>query len=350
MKKLLIMMVLIISFKTNSAEIKKNILYFYNWSEYVPTELLEQFTKETGIKVIYSTYDSNEDMYIKLKTYKKISYDLIVPSTYFVAKMKNEGMLKKINKNKIPNLNFIDKNLLNKSFDYENKYSIPYIWGATTIGINSDKINYKKISSWKDLWKKKYKNSILLINDAREVFHMALLKLGYSGNTTNKKQIKQAYETLKKLMPNVLTFNSDNPSNPFIEGDINIGMIWSGSAYTARLANVPIKIIWPKEGSILWMDNLSIPINARNTDGALKMINFLLRPDIAAKIAISTGYLTPNIKAKKLLPKSISNNKFLYPSNKMIIKGEWQNDVGEINNLYEQLFQKLKMFSYKQKR
>ncbi|WDI78774.1 extracellular solute-binding protein [Candidatus Purcelliella pentastirinorum] len=346
MNKLLFIIILIISLITNCKEIKKNTLYFYNWSEYVPTEILEQFTKESGIKVIYSTYDSNEDMYIKLKTYKKIPYDLIVPSTYFVAKMKNEGMLKKINKKKIPNLYFIDKNLLNKPFDPQNKYSIPYIWGATAIGINSDKIDYKKITSWKDLWKKEYKNSILLINDAREVFHMALLKLGYSGNTTNKKKIQEAYKTLKILMPNVLTFNSDNPSNPFIEGDINIGMIWNGSAYTAKLAHVPLKLIWPKEGSILWMDNLSIPINAKNIEGALKMINFLLRPDISAKIAISTGYLTPNIEAKKILPKTMSNNKFLYPSNKMINKGEWQNDVGDISNLYEQLFQKLKMTSY----
>ena len=317
-------------------------LYFYNWTEYVPPGLLEQFTKETGIKVIYSTYESNESMYAKLKTYKDGAYDLVVPSTYFVAKMRNEGMIQKIDKSKLSNFHNLDPNLLNKSFDPNNDYSIPYIWGATAIGVNSDAMEAHSVTSWADLWQPQYKQSLLLTDDAREVFQVALRKLGYSGNTRDAKEINAAYEALKKLMPNVLAFNSDNPGNPFMEGEVNLGMIWNGSAYVARQAGTPLEIVWPKEGGIFWMDSLAIPANAKNKEGALKLINFLLRPDVAAQVAETIGYPTPNLAARKLLPTEVANDPSLYPSEEVINNGEWQDDVGDASVQYEMLFQKLK--------
>ncbi|HCN3200964.1 TPA: extracellular solute-binding protein, partial [Escherichia coli] len=246
--------VMALSISTASADDGKT-LYFYNWTEYVPPGLLEQFTKETGIKVIYSTYESNESMYTKLKTYKEGAYDLVVPSTYFISKMSHEGMLQKIDKSKLTHFDNLDPSLLHKSFDPENDYSIPYIWGATAIGINSDEVDVSSITSWADLWKPEYKDSLLLTDDAREVFQMALLKLGYSGNTTDPKEIEEAYKELQKLMPNVLAFNSDNPANPYMQGEVNLGMIWNGSAFIARDAGAPIEMVWPKEGGIFWMDS-----------------------------------------------------------------------------------------------
>lgn len=317
-------------------------LYFYNWTEYVPPGLLEQFTKETGIKVIYSTYESNETLYAKLKTWKDGAYDLIVPSTYFVAKMRNEGMIQKIDKSALSNFHNLDPNLLNKPFDPNNDYSIPYIWGATAIGVNSDAIDPKSVTRWADLWKPEYKQSLLMTDDAREVFQVALRKLGLSGNSTDPKEIEAAYNELRKLMPNVLTFNSDNPGNPYMEGEVNLGMVWNGSAYVARQAGTPLQIVWPEEGGIFWMDSLAIPANAKNKAGALKLINFLLRPDVAAKVAETIGYPTPNLAAKKLLPTEVANDASLYPPEAVIQKGEWQNDVGEASVLYETLFQKLK--------
>lgn len=317
-------------------------LYFYNWTEYVPPGLLEQFTKETGIKVIYSTYESNETLYAKLKTWKDGAYDLIVPSTYFVAKMRNEGMIQKIDKSALSNFHNLDPNLLNKPFDPNNDYSIPYIWGATAIGVNSDAIDSKSVTRWADLWKPEYKQSLLMTDDAREVFQVALRKLGLSGNSTDPKEIEAAYNELRKLMPNVLTFNSDNPGNPYMEGEVNLGMVWNGSAYVARQAGTPLEIVWPEEGGIFWMDSLAIPANARNKAGALKLINFLLRPDVAAKVAETIGYPTPNLAAKKQLPAEVANDPSLYPPEAVIQKGEWQNDVGDASVLYETLFQKLK--------
>ncbi len=325
----------------NSATDKK-VVYFYNWTEYVPPGLLEQFTKETGIKVIYSTYESNENMYAKLKTYKDSAYDLVVPSTYFVSKMSQEGMLQKIDKSKLPNFKHLDPKLLHRSFDPQNDYSIPYIWGATAIGINTDEIDPATVTSWADFWKPEYKNSLLMTDDAREVFQIALRKLGYSANTTDPKEIEAAYQELVKLMPNVLAFNSDNPANPFMEGETNLGMVWNGSAYVAREAGAPLAVIWPKEGGIFWMDSLAIPANARNVEGALKLIDFLLRPEIAVQVAKEIGYPTPNLSAQKLLPKALAEDQSLYPSEEIINQGEWQNDVGKANTLYENYYQRLK--------
>lgn len=321
---------------------ESNTVYFYNWTEYVPPGLLEQFTKETGIKVIYSTFESNETMYARLKTYKDGAWDLVVPSTYFVDKMRKEGMIQKIDKSKLSNFHHLDPQMLNKPFDPHNDYSVPYIWGATTIGVNREAIDVQSITSWADLWKPEYKGSLLLTDDAREVFQMALRKLGYSGNTTNPQQIEAAYNELKKLLPNVAVFNSDNPANPYIEGEVNLGMVWNGSAWAARQVGTPLEVVWPREGGIFWMDSLTIPAKAKNVNGALKLIDFLLRPDVAKQVAETIGYPTPNLTARNLLNPEIANDKSLYPDAETINNGEWQNDVGSASALYESWYQKLK--------
>ncbi|MFV0550065.1 MAG: extracellular solute-binding protein, partial [Limnobaculum xujianqingii] len=156
------------------------------------------------------------------------------------------------------------------------------------------------------------------------------------------KQIQQAYEELRKLMPNVVVFNSDAPANPYIEGDIDIGMLWNGSSYMARQEGVHLQFIWPKEGAIFWMDSMAIPSNAKNVEGALKLIDYLLRPEVAAGIANEIGYPTPNIEARKLLPKSLTEDKSLYPDAETLKNGQWQGSVGESGLLYETLFQNLK--------
>ncbi|QKN81776.1 extracellular solute-binding protein [Scandinavium goeteborgense] len=341
MKKIvgLIGLTLLISFSCQiQARSDNGVIYFYNWTEYVPDSLLEQFTRETGIKVIYSNYESNEILYAKMKTGSV--YDLVVPSSYYVAKMRKEGMLQKINKDVLTNFKNLDPLLLNKPFDRNNEYSVPYIWGATVIAVNYKNISPNSIHGWSDLWAPRFRSSLLLIDDDREVFHIALRKLGYSGNTTNVKQIQQAAKELMALSPNVLLYDGDNPGNPFIEGDVDVGMIWNGSAYVASKAGVPLKVIWPKEGAIFWMDSLAIPAGAQNKEGALKLINFLLRPDVAAAVAERIGYPTPNLAARALLPPEIQHNPMLYPDAETLKNGEWQDDVGSATEIYEEAFER----------
>lgn len=320
------------------ADDDKGVVYFYNWTEYVPDSLLEQFTRETGITVIYSNYESNEILYAKMKTGSH--YDLVVPSSYYISRMRKEGMLQKIDKSSLSNFKNLDPLLLNKPFDRNNEYSIPYIWGATVIAVNEKHISPDSVKSWSDLWSPRFRNSLLLIDDDREVFHIALRKLGYSGNTTDVGQIQQAARELKALSPNVLLYDGDNPGNPFIEGDVDIGMIWNGSAYVASKAGVPLKVIWPKEGAIFWMDSLAIPAGAKNKEGALKLINFLLRPDVAAAVAERIGYPTPNLSARAMLPPEIQHNPMLYPDDETLKNGEWQDDVGSATDIYEDAFER----------
>ncbi|MDO6705362.1 extracellular solute-binding protein [Photobacterium sp. 1_MG-2023] len=322
---------------SGSANAANEELVFMNWGPYISTELREQFTKETGIKVIYSTYESNETMYAKLKAHPE-GYDLVVPSTYFVAKMRDEGMLQKIDKSKLKNFNNLDETYLNKPFDPNNEYSIPHVLGITGLAVNTEMYDPADFDSWEDLWDPKYRGHLMLMDDTREVHHIALKILGYSGNTTDPKQINEAYEKLKELMPNVLVFNSDNPAAPYMAGEVGLGMLWNGSAAQAQREGLPIELVWPKEGGIYWVDNLAITNNAKNVDAAHKMIDFLLRPDVAAKISEETGYLT-GVAASNAKYK---DNPTLFPPKEELARGEFQNAVGEANVQYEENFLKLK--------
>ena len=333
-----------VAFAATSAALAAEKLYVYNWTDYVPSNLVAEFTKETGIEVIYSTFESNEEMYAKLKLTSSTGsgYDLVFPSSYYVNKMAKEGMLQELDHSKLSNFKQIPANLLNKEFDPNNKYSLPYVYGLTGIGVNADDIDPSKITSWADLWNPEFKGKVLLTSDAREVFHIALLLDGKSPNTTNEEDIKAAYERLVKLLPNVVTFNSDSPEVPFVQGEASIGMLWNGSAYLAHKENPSIQFVYPKEGAIFWMDNYAIPKGAKNTEGAYKFIDFLLRPENAKLVVEKMGFSMPNEGVKALLSPEMANNPTLFPSAENIEKGIMQGDVGEAVDIYEKYWNKLK--------
>ncbi|MDP8170705.1 extracellular solute-binding protein [Pasteurella skyensis] len=318
-------------------------LYVYNWTEYVPSSLLAQFTEETGIEVIYSTFESNEEMYSKLKLTQGTSgYDIIFPSSYYVSKMAKEGMLEKLDKTKLTNFKYVSKELMGQSFDPKNDYSLPYIFGLTGIGVNKEEIDPTKVTSWADLWKPEYKGLLQLMNDSREVFHMALLLDGKSPNTTNPEEIKTAYERLKSLIPNVLTFNSDAPEMPFLQGEVSIGMIWNGSAYLGKKEDPNLTFVYPKEGVIVWMDNYAIPNTAKNKEAAYKFIDFLLRPESAKVVIEKLGFSMPNEGVRDLLTPEQLADKVLFPPKEELEKGIAQADVGDAIEVYEKYWNKLR--------
>lgn len=332
-------------FAINSvAKADNDTVYLYTWTEYVPNGLLDNFTKETGIKVIVSSLESNETMYARLKTLgKNGGYDVIAPSNYFVSKMRKEGMLMPLDHRKLPVLQQLDPNLLNKQYDPNNEYSLPQILGAPGIAYNREMVDHTNIHSWGDLWDSAYKDKLQLLDDAREIFNIALLKLGQDPNTTDPKVIKQAYEELLKLRPNILAFSSDNPANAFVAGEVDLGMLWNGSAYIARKDGAPIDLLWPKEGPVLWVDTLAIPATSQNPDGAHKLINYLLSAEVAKQLALEIGYPTPNLAAQKLLPPEMVNDVSLYPPAEILQKSHWQDDVGDAAIIYENYYQQLKV-------
>ena len=317
-------------------------VFVFNWSEYVDPSVLKQFEKETGIKVRYSTYESNEAMFAKLKMVQKAGYDVVFPSTYFVDRMRRLGMFAVLDKSKLPNLKYINPALLNKSYDPNNAYSVPYMWGASAIGINSKYIDPKTVTSWNDLWNPKYRGKVLLMDDVRDVFGMALRSLGFSANDRDPNHIRKAYEKLKLLKPSVKVYNSDSPRQPFLNNEVTIGQIWGGEVYQANQENPNIKFIYPKEGAVFWIDNMAIPRTARNVANAHKFIDFLCRPDVAKKNCEFIGYATTNSKAQQMLDPKTRNHKAVYPDDATVKRGEFQNNVGDAILLYEKYWEMLK--------
>ncbi|AMW16543.1 extracellular solute-binding protein [Glaesserella parasuis] len=320
-----------------------NTVYLYTWSEYVPEGLLDDFTKQTGIKVIVSSLESNETMYAKLKTMgKNQSYDVIAPTSYFVSKMAREGMLKELDHSKLPVLSELDPQMLDRPFDKGNKYSVPQLFGATGIAYNTETQDPANFQSWADLWKPEFKDALQLLDDPREAFNIALLKMGQDPNTQDPAILKAAYEELLKLRPNILAFNSDNPSSSFISGEVEIGTLWNGSVRIAKNEGAKINMVYPKEGTPLWIDNLAIPATSQNPEGAYKLINYMLSAPVAAKLTKAIGYPTANKVALAQLPKDLVEDPAVFIRSEVIEKSPWQVDVGDAIELYEKYYQDLK--------
>ena len=344
MKKLLVVLFMCLAMFacTKKSEKAAQEVYVYNWSEYIPDEILQQFEKETGIKVVYTTYDSNEAMYAKLKVLDGEGYDVTFPSTYYIKKMSDEGLIQKIDKTKLKNYKDFEPALLNQPFDPENEYSVPFMWGTTGIGVNTKYIDAAKVTTWNDLWNPEFKGKLMLQNDVREVFHMALRALGYSGNTTDEKQIAEAYEYLKQIIPSVRLFNSDSPKVPYLNEEVYVGMIWGGEAFRANQENPEIIFVYPKDGVALWMDNMVIPSKAKNIDNAHAFIDFIIRPDISAKISEAAGYMSPLTTSKEYLDDFTRNSRIIFPLPEDLENSEMQDSVGETITVYQKYWELLK--------
>lgn len=321
---------------------EKQKLVIYNWTEYLPESVLEAFTKETGIEVEYATYESNEAMYAKLKLLDGKGYDLVVPSTFYVEKMRKEGLLQTINKSALKNYANVDASAMNKIHDPENQYSVPYLWGSTAIAVNGKDVDASKIKKWADLWKPEYKGKIMLMDDVRDNFYIGLRVCGFADNSTNEAEIKCAYEKLKELMPSVKTFNSDSPKTPLIQGNVSIGAIWNGEAYKASQEMEGLQYIYPEEGAVLWIDSFVIPKGAVNVEAAHKFIDFVLRAESGKACMEELGYPAPNTAATLLLDEKLRNNKIVFPNKEDVAKGSIHTDIGDAGLIYLKYWDLLK--------
>ncbi|MCH9643522.1 MAG: spermidine/putrescine ABC transporter substrate-binding protein [Gammaproteobacteria bacterium] len=318
-------------------------LNLYVWGGYVPQSVLNLFEKQTGIHVNISEYDSNEALYAKIKANPHVGYDIIMPSSYFVSRMYKQGMLRKLDLTKISNLHNLNPTLLNKPYDPGNHYSLPYTWGTTGILVNKRFWNTHTIQHWRDFWQPRFYNKLLLYDDSRDVFAMALIKLGYSINDTNPKHIKQAYQQLRKLLPNIRLFNTGAANTIYADSDITIGLAENGDAVTAQQYNPSLVYIYPKDGFPVWVDSMAIPRFAPHYNNALKFINFILRPDVEKLIVLDIGYSTPNLATLKLLPKQYAKNSAFNPSQKTLKRGEFESDTGKATQIYLNYWQLLKL-------
>ena len=318
----------------------------YNWGEYIDPDVLKQFEEETGIKVVYEEFETNEIMYPKVAA-GAASYDLICPSDYMISKMIDNDLLQPINYDHIPNFKNIDETYLEQSrgFDPDLKYSIPYCWG--TVGILYNKSMIKEgdtVDSWEILWDEKYKDSILMQDSVRDAFMVPEKMLGYDINTVDEDEIKECSEKLIEQKPLVQAYVVDQVRDKMIGSEAALGVIYSGEAIYTQRENEDLEYVIPKEGSNVWIDSWVIPKDARNVENAEKFLDFLCRGDIALKNFEYITYSTPNKAARELIEdEDIRNSTIAFPTADMLKNCDVYQYIGEDGDaLYQKYWDKVK--------
>jgi spermidine/putrescine transport system substrate-binding protein len=322
---------------------KEAEITIYNWVNFLPKDVLTNFTQETGIKVNYFTYNKSELMYQKVKALNGRGYDLLITSTDLVQKMRNSGFLQAIDHRKLEYLKYLNPKLLNRPYDPNNKFSIPYLWTSIGLGVNTDQLNGVNITTWQDLWHKQWKNKLLLRDDMLILFAIALKVNGYSISSKNPDEIKQAYKTLRKLIPNIKKLSNETKLNlEFINSKASIGTFSGTNASKLKQKHPIFQYIYPKEGAIFLVASFIIPANASHVENAYTFINYLLRPEIAARCANEIAEATPNLEAIKLLDKNTRQDNTLFPQNEVFEQAEIQEGTGKMASLYQLYWKKFK--------
>ncbi|WP_423219560.1 ABC transporter substrate-binding protein [Clostridium novyi] len=334
------MLIGIMMFSLSGCGKGKDTLNVYNWGDYIDESVIKEFEKEYNIKVNYETFATNEDMYVKIKK-GGTDYDVLVPSDYMITKMINENMLEKIDMNNIPNYKDIPSKFKNLAFDPKNEYSVPYMWGTVGIVYNT-KLIKDNIDSWDALWNPKYKDQILMVDSQRDAIAVALKKLGYSMNTTNKAELEKAKQELIKQKPLVHAYVGDEVKDLMADEEGAIAVVWSGDAVTIMKNNKNLRYVIPKEGSNLWFDNMVIPKGSKHKKEAEMFINFMTRPDIALKNVRYIGYSTPNTKTLEMMTPAERNNKTAYPEDAKIKKCDVFVDLGDFIKEYDRAWTEIK--------
>ncbi len=341
---LLAVLVLLPVFALAGCGSPQKVLNVYNWGDYIGEDVIADFEKETGIKVNYSMFSSNEELYAKL-TGSSSQYDVIVPSDYMVERMARKDMLAEIDRSKLTNFQNVDPQFQKMAFDPEGKFSVPYMWGTVGIIYNTEMVS-DPVDSWSILWNEKYKKQILMYDSSRDSISVALLYKGLQPNATDDAALKTAEEALIAQKPLVLSYTLDDTRDKILAGEAAMAVVYSGDAVLiAQEADSPEQFAYsiPKEGSNIFMDNLCIVKNARHKEEAMKFIDFMLRPDIAARNAEYIGYSTPEKAAYDQLSEELKAIPAYYATPEEQARLTAYRDLGdEATARYEDVWTRLK--------
>lgn len=324
-------------------------LNVYNWGEYISdgsdgsVDVNREFERITGIKVNYTTFESNETMYSQLKN-GGVSYDIIIPSDYMISRLKSENMLENVDTSSIPNYKYIDDSYKGLYFDKDECFSVPYNVGLVGIIYNSALIDEPE-HSWKSLWDEKYAGMSLNFNNPRDGFMTAQKILGYSVNSTNLKEWDAAAELLKKGKSVLQSYVMDEIYGKLETGEAAIGPYYAGDFLVMQDINEDLRFFYPKEGTNIFVDSVCIPKCVKNYEAAMLYINFLLEPDIALANAEYIGYASPNSAVIENPDYCYYKNEILYPDDSEIENCEYYYDIDEnVRMHYENLWLDLKLY------
>ena len=314
-------------------------LNVFNWGEYISDgsegsiDVIEEFEKVSGIRVVYNNYETNEDLYAKLSASKgNPQYDLIIPSDYMISRMIRENMLEKINFDNIPNISMIDDKYRYPDFDKSGEYSVPYTWGTVGIIYNTKYIDKEDIGSWDLLWNKKYAGNILMFSNSRDAYGVALKKLGYSLNSTSRDEIEDATEILKEQRSVNQAYVMDQTFDKMENESAYVAPYYAGDCLSMMENNENLSFYYPEEGFNIFIDSACIPKGAKNKEAAEAFINFLCETDIAVANCEYICYFTPHTEAAKL----IEFDERIYPTEEQLAKAESYIALPDnINSIYD---------------
>lgn len=330
-----------------SSKKSENTLTILNYGKYIEPEVIEMFEEETGIKVDYEEYITPENMYTKYKA-GAIDYDLICTSDYMVEKLIKEGQVLEMNYDNIP----LSKNLddtyftFSRSFDPENKYSLPYFFGTVGILYNTELVDESKVDSWDILWDEDYSGQIIMPDSVRDAFMVSLKMLGYSINTTDEAQLREAQSLLLEQKPLIYSYLVDEAQDEMIAENAAMAVVYSGEAGFAMEFNDNLAFSVPKEGSNMWIDSWFIPKTCTNQENAEKFLNFLCREDIAMMNFDYVYYATPNNEVVGQLDKELQENTTIFPPKETLDNCEVLKSLDDTTTaLYSELWLELKAYS-----
>jgi|SRR3954454_2398660 putrescine transport system substrate-binding protein len=318
------------------------VVNVYNWSDYIDPAVLDSFTKETGIKVIYDTMDSNEVLETKLLA-GKTGYDVVVPTATYLQRQIKAGIYQELDKSKLPNLQYAWPFVFDKlaTYDQGNKYAVNYMWGTTGIGYNVDKVKERlgdqPIDSWDIVFKPellaKLKDCGVYVLDAPEEITAAALNfLKLNPDSKDPKDLEKASALFETIRPSIKKFHSSEYINALANGDICLAVGWSGDVFQAKAraaeahekspdkALVDISYVIPKEGAYMWFDNMAIPKDAEHVDEALAFINYMMKPEVAAKNSNFVSYANGNLKSQEFIDDAIKKNPNIFPDEATMAK------------------------------
>src|SRR5947208_5492000 len=328
--RILVAVTVLLSLVLPSARADERIVNFYNWSNYMAPGVLEEFTKQTGIKVVYDTFDANETLETRLLAGKS-GYDVVVPTAYFLQRQIKANIFQKLDKSKLPNLSHAWPVVTERLAVYDpgNVYAANYMWGTTGIGYNVAKVRQilgpdAKIDSWDIVFKPenlaKFKDcGVHMLDSADDIFPAALSWLGLDPNSTKQADLEKAADVVAKVRPSVRKFHSSEYLSALATGEICFVVGWSGDIMQARAraaeakGGIEIGYTIPKEGAQMFFDNLAIPADAKNVKEAYELINYLYRPDVAAKNSDFLSYANGNLASQKLVDPKILSDRNIYP-------------------------------------
>ena len=305
----------------------ENEITVYNWGQYISdgsdgyVDVIAEFEAETGIKVHYLTFDSNESLYTKLKTGGS-TYDVIIPSDYMIGRLIAEGMLEELNFDNIPNYQYVDEAFKNQAYDPENRYSVPYTWGTVGLIYNTKYVDEDDVGGWDLMWNSKYAGKILMFDNCRDAFAIAESMLGYSLNTQDPAELRNCANLLSEQKPLLQGYVMDQIYDKMIREEAWIAPYYAGDYLYMVEENPDLGFYFPEEGFNVFIDAACIPKGCSNKEGAEAFINFLCKPEICGENLEYLGYSAPISAAKDYMDPEVAESEIAYPSDEVLAASE----------------------------